>query len=120
MADAPETEPQAADPYADHPAILELVKKTREEFSKGRERFLLPVQRNIRYSRGQQWDIYDRRFGRWRPRTLTRGTPTPVTNIFAANLKAIIAVFARVEPLLTFRPGSPDEPDDRAAADVAS
>jgi hypothetical protein len=28
-------------------------------------------------------------------------------------------VFGRIEPTLTWRPGSPDEPDDRATADVA-
>lgn len=55
---------------------------------------------------------------------------TPRTHNFAIGagvfvhnsetVDALTSVFARVEPRLNFAPGSPNEPEDRAAADVSS
>ena len=114
--------PPAADPYTDTHAILERVRKFREDFGKRelRDRFLRPMYRNLLFYRGIQWIKWDLGTGRWRPANIPRGVPTPVTNIFADTMDTVNAVFGRVEPTLNWRPGSPDEPDDRAAADVAA
>ncbi len=120
MAD-PQTElPQAPDPYANHDAIRTLVTKRLDEWKKGRETFVRAAYRNILFFQGVQWINWDRRINRFRPSILTKGTPTPVTNKFAETVDALISVFARIEPRLHFAPGSPNEPEDRAAADVAS
>jgi hypothetical protein len=106
--------------YADHGTIRDLVKRKRDEWAVGREPFLRAAYRNILFYRGQQWIKWDRALNRWRPSRLPKNTPTPVTNIFAATVNAVISVFARIEPRLNFRPGSDEEADDRATADVAS
>jgi hypothetical protein len=93
--------------------------KRYDEWKRGREPFLRAAWRNILFYRGQQWIKFDRGSSRWRSAKLPHNTPTPVTNVFASTLDALISVFARIEPQLNFRPGSADEPDDRAAADVA-
>jgi len=108
------------DAYQDHAAVRELVRRKREEWGgPGREQFLRAAYRNILFYRGQQWIRFDRALNRWRPSRLPKNTPTPVTNIFASTMNAVISVFARIEPTLNFRPGSADEPEDRASADVA-
>lgn len=109
----------AAAAYADHAAIRELVRRKREDWNTGREPFLRAAYRNILFYRGSQWIKWDRALNRWRPSRLPKNTPTPVTNIFASTLNAVISVLARIEPTLNFRPGADDEPGDRAAADVA-
>ncbi len=112
----------AADPYSDDAAILDRVKKFRDEYGKRelRERFLSPSERNIRFYRGDQWIKKDLGSGRYRAVVVPPHVPMPVTNIFADTLDTVNAVFGRIEPKLLWRPGSPDEPDDRATADVAS
>jgi len=120
MADPTETEPKAADPYADHEAILALVKRKKTDFEKGRDQHVRAAYRNLLFAQGQQWIRYDGALGRFRPSILKPGTPTPVTNIFAASMDAVTSVFARIEPRLNFAPGNPEEPEDRAAADVAT
>lgn len=105
--------------YADHGAIKSLIDRKREEWSKGRESFTRAAYRNILFYRGHQWVRWDRVINRWRSARLPKNTPTPVTNIFASTIDALISVFARIEPLLSFRPGSPEEAADRATADVA-
>src|SRR5882724_11842408 len=109
----------AASAYADEDAIKDLVRRKKDEWSKGREGFVRAAWRNILFYQGVQWITWDRALSRWRPSRLPRNTPTPVTNIFASTMDAVMSVFARVEPQLNFRPGSDDEPDDRAAADVS-
>lgn len=96
------------------------MKRRRDEWNFGRESFLRAAYRNILFYQGQQWIKWDRAMNRWRPSRLPKSTPTPVTNIFAATLNAVISVFARIEPTLNFRPGSDEEAEDRAAADVAA
>ena len=108
-----------AQAYADHGAIKDLLLRKRGEWAKGREPFVRAAYRNILFYRGIQWIKWDRTINRWRPARLPKNVPTPVTNIFASTMDALISVFARVEPTLNFRPGSPDEPDDRATSDVA-
>ncbi|HJQ66983.1 MAG TPA: hypothetical protein VJ816_11420, partial [Gemmatimonadales bacterium] len=120
---APAPEAAAAtDPYADTSAIVDRVKKFRDEFGRReqRDRFLRPMYRNLLYYRGLQWIRWDLSSGRWRPANIPQHIPTPVTNIFASTMDTVISVFGRIEPKLLWRPGSTDEPDDRAAADVAS
>src|SRR5262245_52935302 len=109
----------AADPYADHATIVELVRSKRDDWSHGRESFLRAAWRNLLFYRGHQWIRWDRGLGRWRAARLPSSIPTPVTNVFASTMDALISVFARIEPTLNFRPGAPDEPEDRATADVA-
>lgn len=119
---APETvTPQTADPYADTQAILALVRKRRDEWGQKslREPFLRAAYRNILFYRAQQWIRWDRFGGRWRTANIPRDIPTPVTNVFADTMDAVMSVFGRIEPQLNFSPGNPDEPEDRAAADVA-
>ena len=111
--------PETADPYADHEAIKALITRKREEYSPGREPFIRAAYRNILYWKGHQWIVWDRGLSRFRPARVPAQHPQPVTNKFKPTLKAIIAVFARIEPRLHWRPGT-DEPDDRATADVAS
>lgn len=105
--------------YADHGAIKDLITRRRSEWVKGREPFLRAAYRNLLFYRGIQWIKWDRTINRWRPARLPRNVPTPVTNLFASTMDALIAIFARVEPVLNYRPGSPEEAADRAAADVA-
>src|SRR5262245_63287620 len=107
------------DPYTNHAAITDLVKDRRTDWGHGRETFMRASWRNILYYRGHQWIKWDRGLGRWRAARLPSSIPTPVTNVFASTMDALISVFARIEPTLNFRPGSPDEPEDRATADVA-
>lgn len=111
-----------ADPYADTEAVLARVKKFRDDFGKRemRERFLKPSYRNILFYRGIHWISWDLGSGRWRPANIPKHIPTPVTNIFGPTVDTMTSVFGRIEPHLVYRPGSPDEPDDRATADVAS
>ena len=118
MAD-PATTPGTADPYADHAAILQLVKSKRDEWGKGRQFLLQAPYRNLLFYRGRQWIRWDRAAGRYRPAAVPRDVPTPVVNRFACTLDAVTSVFGRIEPMLNFRPGNPDEPGDRATADVA-
>lgn len=124
MANPIETEPKPADPYArtaeNDEAILALVKRKKEDFSKGRDQHIRATYRNLLFMQGQQWIRYDGALGRFRPAALKPGTPTPVTNLFASSMDAVISVFARIEPRLNFAPGNPEEPEDRAAADVAT
>ena len=108
-----------AENYADHEAIKALITRKRDEYSQGRESFIRAAYRNILYYKGHQWVLWDRGLSRFRPARLPAKHPQPVTNMFKATLKAVISVFARIEPTLTYRPGS-DEPEDRATADVAS
>jgi hypothetical protein len=108
----------AADAYADKEAIRSRVQRFYDQYKKGREPFLRAAWRNILFYRGLQWIKWDRGVGRWRTAKLQTNTPTPVTNIFASTMDALISVFARIEPQLNYRPGS-DEPEDRAAADVS-
>jgi hypothetical protein len=117
----PPTAVPAVDPYGDSQAILERVRKFREEFGKRelRDRFLRPMYRNLLFYRGIQWIKWDLGTGRWRPANIPRGVPTPVTNIFADTMDTVNSVFGRVEPTLTWRP-STEEAEDRAAADVAA
>lgn len=110
----------AVDAYADTDAIRSLVMKKYDEWKRGRETFLRAAYRNILFYRGIQWIRWDRGLGRWRSAKLPFNTPTPVTNVFASTMDALISVFARIEPQLNFRPGAVDEPEDRAAADVAA
>ena len=117
MADT--TYASAPDAYADKDAVRSLMDRKYDQWKRGREPFLRAAWRNILYYRGQQWIRFDRGMGRWRSAKLPNNTPTPVTNVFASTMDALISVFARIEPQLNFRPGSPDEPGDRAAADVA-
>lgn len=125
MADQPNSpavDPSAietADPYADHAAIKDLIRRKRDEWSKGRESVVRAAWRNMLFLRGIQWIRWDRGISRWRPSRLPKNTPTPVTNVYAAAMDAVSSVFGRVEPTLNFRPGNPDEPEDRATADVA-
>lgn len=105
--------------YADKEAIKSLVRKKKDEWAKGREGFVRAAWRNILFYQGVQWITWDRAISRWRPSRLPRNTPTPVTNVFASTMDAVMSVLSRVEPQLNFRPGSEDEPDDRATADVA-
>ena len=109
----------AAGSYADHEAIKTLITRKRDEYSQGREAFVRAAYRNILFWKGHQWILWDRALSRFRPARLPAKHPQPVTNMFKATLKAVISVFARIEPTLTYRPGS-DEPEDRATADVAS
>jgi hypothetical protein len=109
-----------ADPYADHDAIRELVRRKRDEWGRGREDFIRAAYRNILFYRGKQWIKWDRGTNRFRPAVVPSGTPTPITNVFAPTMDAVNAVFARIEPRLNFAPGNPEEPEDRAAADVAT
>lgn len=109
-----------ADPYKDHATIKALVDRKRADWAKGRENVVRASWRNLLFLRGQQWIRWDRGISRWRPARLPKNTPVPVTNVYAAAMDAVIAVFARVEPSLNFRPGNPDEPEDRATADVAA
>lgn len=115
--------PAGPDPYADSEAIVALVTKFRDDWGKKeiREQFIRTAYRNILFSRGIQWIRWTGAAGgaRWRPANVPRGVPTPVTNRFASTMDAVVSVFARIEPQLNFRPGSPDEPQDRAAADVS-
>jgi hypothetical protein len=119
---APPDAAPAADPYADAEAILQRVKAFRDEFGKRehRRRFLVPIERNLRFYRGDQWGVYDGGLGYYRPSRLPKHIPQPVTNIFADTMDTVNAVFGRIEPKLLWRPGAPDEPEDRATADVAS
>src|SRR5262245_23265805 len=107
----------AAAAYADKAEIRALVQKTYDELKKGREPFLRAAWRNILFYRDLQWIKWDRGIGRWRAARLPNNTPTPVTNVFASTMDALISVFARIEPQQNFRPGT-DEPEDRATADV--
>jgi hypothetical protein len=109
----------APDAYADKDAIRSLMDRKYDEWKRGREPFLRAAYRNVLFYLGLQWIRWDRGMGRWRTAKLPHNTPTPVTNVFASTMDALISVFARIEPQLNFRPGAPDEPDDRAAADVA-
>jgi len=109
-----------ADPYKDHAAIRSLMRRKRDEWQKGREPFVRAAYRNLLFYRGLQWIRWDRAINRFRPARLTKGTPTPMTNIFSSTLDAVASVFARIEPRLLFAPGSETDPEDRAAADVAS
>lgn len=108
------------DPYADHEAILALVNRKRDEWNKGREQITRPAWRNILFYRGHQWIRWDRVQNRFRPASLPKGTPKPVTNLFASTMDAVHSVFARIEPQLNFRPAHTDEPEDLASAEVAS
>ena len=112
--------PTTHDPYSDHEAILALVKRKKTDFEKGRDPHIRAAYRNLLFGNGTQWIRYDQALGRFRPSALKPGTPTPVTNIFAASMDAVTSVFARIEPRLNFAPGNPEEPEDRAAADVAT
>lgn len=116
------TKPQTADPYADKEAILALVKKRRDDWGQRglREPWLRPMYRNLLYYLGVQWIRWERSTGRWRPANIPRDVPTPVTNVFADTMDAVMSVFGRIEPKLFYSPGNPDEPEDRAAADVAN
>jgi hypothetical protein len=107
------------DPYKNHSEIQALVNRKYDEWKKGREQFLKSAWRNILFYRGLQWIKWDRGIGRWRSSRLPSNTPTPVTNVFASTMDALISVFARIEPQLNFRPGSVDDPEDRAASSVA-
>lgn len=111
-----------ADPYADQQAILDEVKRFRDDFGKReiRDRFLKPMYRNLLFYRSIQWIKWDTFGSRWRPANIPKGVPTPVTNVFADTMDTVNSVFGRVEPKLNWRPGTPDEPADRAAADTAS
>ncbi len=115
----PQTYASAVAAYEDHAAIKALVLNRRSEWAKGRENFIRAAYRNILFYRGVQWIKWDRTINRWRPARLPRNTPTPVTNVFASTMDALVSVFARIEPTLNFRPGSEEEPADRATADVA-
>jgi hypothetical protein len=114
--------PKTADPYADTDAILALVQKRRDEWGTKaiREPFLRAAYRNILFYRSHQWLRWDRMGGRWRPAVIPKDVPTPVTNVFADTMDAVMSVFGRIEPQLNFSPGNPDEPEDRATADVAT
>jgi hypothetical protein len=116
------TDTPAADPYSDTDAILERVRKFKEEFGKRdtRDRFLRPMYRNVLFYRSIQWIRWDLGSSRWRPANIPKHIPTPVTNVFADTMDTVNAVFGRIEPTLNWRPGSPDEPADRATADVAA
>ena len=117
----PEITPQSSsppNPYDDHDAIRSLVRERFTEWSRGREGTIRTAWRNILFYRGHQWIVFDRTLNRWRPSIIRRRTPRPVTNLFASTMDAVMSVLARIEPLLTFGPGT-DEAEDRAAADVA-
>lgn len=109
----------AVDAYADHDAIKDLVQKTIDDFKKGRDWFLMADWRNLHFYRGEQWIRPNFMSYRWRPSVVPKGTPTPMSNVFAPTIDAITTVFGRIEPQMAFAPGNPDEPEDRAAADVA-
>ena len=109
----------SGDPYQDHGAIKKLIEERMTEWSRGREGAIRTAWRNLLFYRGHQWIVFDRTLNRWRPSIIRRRTPRPVTNLFASTMDAVMSVLARVEPRLTFRPGT-DEPADRAAADVGS
>jgi hypothetical protein len=107
------------DPYQNEQKILDLITRRMQKWEKGRENIIISAHRNILFYRGHQWIIYNRALGRFAPRDLKPGTPRPVTNRFASCIAAYMAVLARVEPVLNFRPAT-DDPDDRATADVAA
>lgn len=110
-------QPQTADPYDDTDAIVSLVKKKIEEWSRGKEALTRAAWRSILFYRSHQWIVFDRSMNRWRPSRLKPRTPTPVTNRFASTMDTFISLLARVEPRLQFPPAT-DEPDDQATADV--
>lgn len=109
------------DPYgpSHYEEIAALIKRKRDEWSQGRESRTRPAFLNLLFWNGDQYRVWDRMGGRFRPARLPMNHPRPVTNRFKSTLKSLIAVFARIEPKLNFRPGS-DEPEDRATADVSS
>lgn len=118
----PQPAQQNADPYADADAIKALVKKRVDQWGKPRPRYpyLMAAERNIHYKHGNQWivPLADGMIG-WRPMALKKGTPTPVTNLYASTMKTFASLLARFEPSLHYRPAT-QEPEDQATADVSS
>ena len=113
-----QTSTTTADPYADHEAILSLVRRKMTDWKRGREAFTRPAWRNVLMYRGKHWIVFDRVLGRYRQVSNPHRWPQPVTNLFASTMDAIISVLGRVEPVLNYAPAT-EEPEDRATADVA-
>ncbi|HYE59345.1 MAG TPA: hypothetical protein VD948_12610 [Rhodothermales bacterium] len=113
------TEP--ASPYTNHEAIRERVQRKHKAWTgPTRAGFLQAAKGNILFRQGHHWiRPVGNAYGDWRPSVVKKGTPMPVTNVYAAVMKTFTSMLARFEPALTFRPAT-DEPEDRATADVAT
>jgi len=114
--DTAEIDPQ--DPFADWDKIRTRLNTKLQEWRRGREASMRTAWRNILFYRGHQWIVYDRRVNSWRPANLRRDTPRPVTNRYASTMDAYCSILTRIEPVMTYLPGT-DETDDIAAADTA-
>ena len=79
----PAPSPPGPESYADHDAIRDLVRRKRDEWTKGREAIVRAAWRNVLFERGHQWIVFDGGMRRWRPSLLKRNTPRPVTNRFS-------------------------------------
>ena len=101
-------------------AVLALVRDRMRQWSTpGREQIVRNGWRNLLFKRGQQWIVWDRGRGIYRPvGTKVYNGPRPVWNRYASTMNAFTANLARIEPTIVFRPGT-DEPEDRATAEVA-
>jgi hypothetical protein len=99
-----------------HSKLLSTRAQFEARLSNGRNEILRGMYENMLFMLEHQWIEYHSK--RFRRIPLKRGTPTPVTNMFKAVLGRVDAELSRVEPSLSFAPGS-DKDDDRVAADMA-
>lgn len=109
-------EQTALDPYADHKAILELVKKKKDEYFENHLIFERQWQRMLNYLLNRQWIWWNPALKQWVDKKLAKWIPKPVTNILWPAFISIRAMFADVDLTAQARPNGQDPENVQTAA----
>lgn len=99
--------------------VLARYRDRMKAWSVGRDPIVRNAWRNILFKRGQQWIVWDRGRGMFRPVDAKQYSgPRPVWNRYASTMNAFVSTISRIEPTIIYRPAT-DEAEDMAASEVA-
>jgi hypothetical protein len=104
--------------YKDDRKLAEVVRDTHKRCFEGRLIYERNWWRNLLYTLGRQWIVYNTQRGQWVDKRLPRHIPRPVDNLVASGVDAIRAVFASVQLATLARPIG-DNPEAMMTAETA-
>lgn len=90
--------------YTDDRKLAEVLRESHKRCFEGRLVYERNWWRNLLYTLGRQWIVYNTQRGQWVDKRLARHIPRPVTNLTSTGVDAIRAVFASVQLATMTRP----------------
>jgi len=104
--------------YKDDRKLVEVLRDQHKRCFEGRLIYERNWWRNLLYTLGRQWIVYNTQRGQWVDKRLPRHIPRPVDNLVASGVDAIRAVFASVQLATLARPTG-DNPEAMMTAETA-